>query len=70
MSKKPAFVPNLDLGDLKNSPFAEDAIEAENASAPDKTESSGSTDVETESSQDEQVAMNEVGNVENEKNKG
>ncbi len=70
MSKKPAFVPNLDLGDLKNSPFAEDANEAENASAPDKTESSGSTDVETESSQDEQVAINEVGNIENEKNKG
>jgi len=70
MSKKPAFVPNLDLGDLKNSPFAEDAIEAENTSALDKTESSGSTEVETESSQDEQVAINEVGNVENEKNKG
>ena len=70
LSKKPAFVPNLDLGELKNSPFAEDAIEAENTSAPDKTESSGSTDVETESSQDEQVAINEVGNIENEKNNG
>ena len=69
LSKKPTFVPNLDLGGLKNSPFAEDPIDSENTSASTKTEPSDSTDVETEGSQDEQVANNNIGNVKNEKNK-
>jgi hypothetical protein len=69
LSKKPTLVPNLDLGGLKNRPFAEDPIDSENTSASTKTEPSDSTDVETEGSQDEQVANNNVGNVENEKNK-
>jgi hypothetical protein len=59
----------LDLGGLKNSPFAEDPIDSENTSASTKTEPSDSTDVETEGSQDEQVANNNIGNVKNEKNK-
>jgi hypothetical protein len=69
-SKKPSLVPGLDFEKLKNSPFAEDPVESENASASSKTEPSESTEVETEGSQDEQVANNNVGNVENEKNKG
>jgi hypothetical protein len=69
LSKKPTLVPNLDLGGLKNRPFAEDPIGSENTSASTKTEPSDSTDVETEGSQDEQVANNNVGDVENEKNK-
>ena len=68
-STKPSFVPSLNLGKLRNSPFAEDPIDSENASESSKTEPSESTEVETEGSQDEQVANNNVGNVENEKNK-
>ena len=68
-SKKPSLVPGLDFEKLKTSPFAEDPVESENASASSKTEASESTEVETEGSQDEQVANNNVGNVENEKKK-
>ena len=68
LSTKPALVPTLDFDKLKNSTFAEDPVDSENASALSKTEPSDSTEVETESSQDEQFAKNNVGNVENEKN--
>ena len=66
---QPSLVPGLDFEKLKTSPFAEDPVESENVSASSKTEPSESTEVETEGSQDEQVANNNVGNVENEKNK-
>ena len=66
-SKKPSLVPGLDFEKLKTSPFAEDPVGSENASASSKTEPSESTELETEGSQDEQVANNNVGNVENEK---
>jgi len=68
LSTKPALVPGLDFEKLRNSPFAEDLAGSENASALSKTEPSDSTEVDTESSQDEQSAKNNVGDVENEKN--
>lgn len=59
----------LNLGEFARSPFADDLTEADEISASSKTESSDTTEIETESSEDGQVALNRPGLDEKEKNK-
>jgi hypothetical protein len=59
----------FNLGELAKSPFADDPSEANEVSASLRTESSDSTEIETESSEDGQVALNQPGLEEKEKNK-
>ena len=59
----------FNLGEFAKSPFADDPSEADEVSALSKTESSDSTEIETESSEDGQVTLNQTGLEEKEKNK-
>jgi len=68
LTAKSPLVPSLDLGELKNSPFAEEADDEEEASASSKTEPSDSSEVETERSEDDVAILNQVATTEKEKN--
>lgn len=59
----------FNLGEFAKSPFADDPSEADEVSALSRTESSDSTEIETESSEDGQVTLNQTGLEEKEKNK-
>jgi hypothetical protein len=69
LSAKSPLVPSLDLGELRNSPFAEDSDDEEEASASSKTEPSDSSEVETERSEENAAVLNQVATPEKEKNK-
>lgn len=69
LSAKSPLVPSLDLGELRNSPFAEDLDDEEEASASSKTEPSDSSEVETERSEENVAVLNQVATPEKEKNK-
>lgn len=68
LTAKSPLVPSLDLGELKNSPFAEEADDEGEASASSKTEPSDSSEVETERSEDDVANLNQVATTEKEKN--
>jgi hypothetical protein len=65
---RPSIVPQLNLGVLANSPFADDSAEADEVADSAKKEPSDSTEVDTRHSRDSGVEHNSDESLENEKN--